>query len=81
MFVISLLKRPDTAPYLEKLEQERVAKERGEDPRDNRSFLAKYVRPFFFSLFNFTSFVLFCVVMFGLQIMFLGWPGSDTSPF
>lgn len=33
---------PDTAPYLEKLEQERIAKERGEDPRDNRSFFAKY---------------------------------------
>jgi len=33
---------PDTAPYLEKLEAERIAKERGDDPRDNRSFLAKY---------------------------------------
>ncbi|CAL8073200.1 unnamed protein product [Orchesella dallaii] len=33
---------PDTAPYLEKLEHERLAKERGEDPRDNRSFFAKY---------------------------------------
>jgi len=33
---------PDTAPYLEKLEHERMAKERGEDPRDNRSFFAKY---------------------------------------
>jgi len=33
---------PDTGPYLEKLEHERLAKERGEDPRDNRSFFAKY---------------------------------------
>ncbi|CAG7719768.1 unnamed protein product [Allacma fusca] len=33
---------PDTAPYLEKLEQERISKERGDDTRDNRSFLAKY---------------------------------------
>lgn len=41
--------RPDTAPYLEKLEHERMAKERGEDPRDNRSFLAKYVRQSLFS--------------------------------
>lgn len=35
---------PDTAPYLEKLEMERIARERGDDGRDNRSFLAKYVR-------------------------------------
>jgi len=34
--------QPDTAPYLEKLEHERLAKERGEIPFDNRSFLAKY---------------------------------------
>jgi hypothetical protein len=33
---------PDTAPYLEKLEQERISKERGDDTRDNRSFLARY---------------------------------------
>jgi len=33
---------PDTAPYLEKLEMERIAKERGEDGKDNRSFIAKY---------------------------------------
>jgi len=34
--------QPDTAPYLEKLEHERLAKERGEFSVDNRSFLAKY---------------------------------------
>jgi hypothetical protein len=33
---------PDTAQYLEKLEKERLAKERGDGDRDNRSFLAKY---------------------------------------
>jgi len=37
-------RRPDTAPYLEKLEMEKIARERGEDGKDNRSFLAKYVR-------------------------------------
>jgi len=33
---------PDTAPYLEKLEMEKLARERGDEGRDNRSFLAKY---------------------------------------
>lgn len=33
---------PDTATYIQKLEREREAKERGET-KDNRSFLAKYV--------------------------------------
>lgn len=33
---------PDTASYIQKLEKEREAKERGET-KDNRSFLGKYV--------------------------------------
>lgn len=33
---------PDTASYIQKLEKEREAKEKGE-VKDNRSFLAKYV--------------------------------------
>lgn len=33
---------PDTASYIQKLEKEREAKERGEG-KDNRSFLSKYV--------------------------------------
>lgn len=34
---------PDTATYIQKLEREREARERGET-KDNRSFLGKYVR-------------------------------------
>lgn len=34
--------RPDTGSYIQKLERERDAKEKGE-VKDNRSFLAKYV--------------------------------------
>ena len=33
---------PDTATYIQKLEREREARERGE-AKDNRSFLARYV--------------------------------------
>ncbi|KAE8745290.1 hypothetical protein FOCC_FOCC007975 [Frankliniella occidentalis] len=33
---------PDTATYIQKIEREREARERGGDPKDNRSFLAKY---------------------------------------
>lgn len=33
---------PDTASYIQKLEREREAREKGE-LKDNRSFLAKYV--------------------------------------
>lgn len=36
---------PDTATYIQKLEREREARERGET-KDNRSFLAKYVSAF-----------------------------------
>lgn len=36
------LYRPDTASYIQKLEREREAREKGE-LKDNRSFLAKYV--------------------------------------
>lgn len=39
MFCIS---RPDTASYIQKLEREREAREKGEF-KDNRSFFAKYV--------------------------------------
>lgn len=35
--------RPDTASYIQKIEREKEARERGE-VKDNRSFLAKYVR-------------------------------------
>lgn len=35
---------PDTASFIQKMEREREAKERGET-KDNRSFLAKYVSP------------------------------------
>lgn len=34
--------RPDTAGYIQKMEREREAREKG-DFKDNRSFLAKYV--------------------------------------
>ena len=34
--------RPDVAMFVQKVEQEQVAKERGET-KDNRSFIAKYV--------------------------------------
>ena len=71
--------RPDTGPYLEKLEQERMSKERGDDTRDNRSFLGKYVSTIldiFISTFDFISFVLFCTLIFSLQILFFGWPTS-----
>lgn len=34
---------PDTATFVQKIEREREAKERGET-KDNRSFFAKYVR-------------------------------------
>lgn len=33
---------PDTATYIQRLEKEKEAKERGEN-KDNRSFLGKYV--------------------------------------
>jgi len=33
--------QPDTAAFIQKMEQEKLAKERGET-KDNRSFLAKY---------------------------------------
>lgn len=71
--------RPDTAPYLEKLEQERLAKERGEDPRDNRSFLAKYVSHFFSAFFNGVFFLFFCVLIFIAQISIMGWPGQNSA--
>lgn len=45
---------PDTATYIQKLEREREARERGET-KDNRSFLAKYVRILNF-IDNFTDF-------------------------
>lgn len=38
---------PDTASYIQKLEKEREAKERGES-KDNRSFLGKYVSDLIF---------------------------------
>ncbi|KAF5294631.1 hypothetical protein FQA39_LY02763 [Lamprigera yunnana] len=41
---------PDTATYIQKLEREREAKERG-DVKDNRSFLAKYVSILYFITF------------------------------
>ena len=40
--VSSFFFSPDTASYVQKLEREKEAKERGE-VKDNRSFLAKYV--------------------------------------
>lgn len=42
-YLIVFALRPDTATYVQKLERERLAKERGEG-KDNRSFLEKYVR-------------------------------------
>lgn len=42
MFVTCACFRPDTGAYIQKLEREREARERG-DVKDNRSFLAKYV--------------------------------------
>lgn len=41
-FLCILFYRPDTATYIQKLEREREAREKGE-LKDNRSFLAKYV--------------------------------------
>lgn len=42
LFIFHLISRPDTASYIQKLEREREAREKG-DVKDNRSFLAKYV--------------------------------------
>lgn len=39
--------RPDTATYVQKLEREREAREKGE-VKDNRSFLGKYVSSLIF---------------------------------
>ena len=39
---------PDTASYIYKLEREKEARERGET-KDNRSFIAKYVRNYYSS--------------------------------
>lgn len=49
--LIQFLFSPDVAMYVQKLEQEKVAKERGET-KDNRSFFAKYVS-FYLEPFNF----------------------------
>lgn len=43
--------RPDTASYIQKLEREREAREKGE-LKDNRSFLAKYVSSFYIISIN-----------------------------
>lgn len=39
---ILIFYRPDTASFIQKIEREKEAKEKGET-KDNRSFLAKYV--------------------------------------
>lgn len=40
---------PDTATYIQKLEREREARERGET-KDNRSFFAKYASVFLMTI-------------------------------
>lgn len=42
IYFILIYSSPDTASYIQKLEREREAREKGEI-KDNRSFLAKYV--------------------------------------
>ena len=42
MYSMNSIYRPDTASYIQKLEREREAKERGV-AQDNRSLFAKYV--------------------------------------
>lgn len=42
---MELAPTPDTASFIQKIEKEREARERGGDSKDNRSFLAKYVSP------------------------------------
>lgn len=54
---------PDTATYIQKLEREREARERG-DAKDNRSFLARYVGFFVLNnacIFNFFKFSLYII--------------------
>jgi len=61
---------PDTAAYIQKLEKEREARERGET-KDNRSFLAKYVsyvENFLWRLLNVALYVIICVVFFLVQV-------------
>lgn len=52
---------PDTATYIQKLEREREARERGE-AKDNRSFLARYVSSLFqtHSVFCQVQFMYYC---------------------
>jgi hypothetical protein len=61
---------PDTAAYIQKLEKEREARERGET-KDNRSFLAKYVsylENFLWRLLNIAMYIIICVVFFFIQM-------------
>jgi hypothetical protein len=61
---------PDTAAYIQKLEKEREARERGET-KDNRSFLAKYVsylENFLWKLLNIAMYMIICVVFFFVQM-------------
>ncbi len=41
-FSLSFIFRPDTQAYIQKLEEEKIAKAKG-NSTDNRSFFAKYV--------------------------------------
>ncbi|XP_066998798.2 ER membrane protein complex subunit 10 isoform X2 [Anabrus simplex] len=66
---------PDTAAYIQKLEREKEARERGET-KDNRSFLAKYVSylvAFFWKLLDFLIYVIICVFFFIVQGMIFGF--------
>jgi len=56
---------PDTATYIQKLEREREAREKGET-KDNRSFLAKYVRILNFMTISLISTTLTYIVKDGL---------------
>lgn len=52
---------------------ERLAKERGDDGRDNRSFLAKYVSRFLSILYNFIRLFLIGLVIVGIRVVLFGW--------
>lgn len=61
---------PDTAMYIQKLEREREARERGET-KDNRSFLAKYVSIFLSKKFVYYRFCTMCYLIY--FFFFLQW--------
>ena len=55
---------PDTASFVQKIEEEKLAKERGET-KDNRSFFAKYV----WAIFNLPLLYVFLYIRYWMYII------------